>query len=105
MSLVLPSCSKNLDDGADDHTTEVRCSPDVRRWLHDGFTMASTSCTHELNTKLNHRVSFLYFWHVKDFDAARDGDAEGLKNLPMDIWMGNDALTNGPMSSRSPPNL
>ena len=27
----------------------------------------------------------VFFWHVKDFDAARDGDAEGLENLPMDI--------------------
>ena len=26
----------------------------------------------------------VFFWLVKDFDAARDGDAEGLKNLPMD---------------------
>ena len=25
------------------------------------------------------------FWHVKDFGAARDGDADGLKSLPMDI--------------------
>ena len=25
------------------------------------------------------------FWHVKDFGAARDGDAVGFKNLPMDI--------------------
>ena len=48
-----------------------------------------------------HSVSFLYFfWHVKDFGAARDGDAEGDGHT-----MGNDALTKGPMSSRSPPKL
>ena len=43
----------------------------------------------EGNMKLNHRVSPVFFiWHVKDFGAARDGDAEGLKNLPMDIrWI------------------
>ena len=28
------------------------------------------------------------FWHVKDFGAARDGDADGLKSLKMDIrWV------------------
>ena len=27
----------------------------------------------------------VFFWHVKDFGAARDGDADGLKSLPMDI--------------------
>ena len=42
----------------------------------------------------------VFFWHVKDFGAARDGDADGLKST-----MGNDALTYGPMSSRSPPKL
>ena len=47
----------------------------------------------------------VFFWHVKDFDAARDGDAEGLKKSPNGHTMGNDALTNGPMSSQSPPNL
>ena len=30
----------------------------------------------------------VFFWHVKDFGAARDGDTDGLKNLPMDIrWV------------------
>ena len=30
----------------------------------------------------------VFFWHVKDFGAARDGDADGLKSLPMDIrWV------------------
>ena len=60
---------------------------DVVPMSYDGLTMAlrRPRCTRELNTKLNHRVSFLYFWHVKDFGAARDGDADGLKSLPMDI--------------------
>ena len=42
----------------------------------------------------------VFFWHVKDFGAARDGDADGLKS-PDGHTMGNDALTNGPMSSRT----
>ena len=42
----------------------------------------------------------VFFWHVKDFGAARDGDADGLKS-PDGHTMANDALTNGPMSSRS----
>ena len=30
----------------------------------------------------------VFFGHVKDFGAARDGDADGLKSLPMDIrWV------------------
>ena len=87
---------------------------DVVPMSYDGLTMAlrRPRYTREFNTKLNHRVSFLFFFfffflfvffflHVKDFGAARDGDADGLKSLPM----GNDALTNGPMSSRSPPKL
>ena len=56
-------------------------SLDVVSMSYDGLTMAlrSPRCTREFNTKLNHRVSFLYFWHVKDFGAARDGDADSLK--------------------------
>ena len=45
----------------------------------------------------------VFFWHVKDFGAARDGDAEGFKQISH--TMGDDALTNGPMSSRFPTKL
>ena len=59
---------------ADDHTTEVRCSPDVRRWPHDGFTMAKmySRILHEIEPSC---VLPVFFWHVKDFDDVRDGDA------------------------------
>ena len=47
-----------------------------------------------------------FFWHVKDFGDARDRAAEGFKPLPTGMAStGNDALTNGPMSSRAVPTL
>ena len=48
-------------DGADDHTTQVRCSPDVRRWSHDGFTMAKmySRTQHEIEPSCVLPVFFL----------------------------------------------
>ena len=43
-------------------------------------------------------------WHDKDFGVTRNGAAEGFKT-PDGHRMGNDALTNSPMSSRYVPNL
>ena len=80
VSIVLPSPMVPMT---------TRQKYDVVPMSYDDLTMAlrMPRCTREFNTKLDHRVSFLY-WHVKDFGAARDGDADGLKSLPMDIrWV------------------
>ena len=57
-------------------------------------------CTLEFNTKLNLRVSFGHFRHVKDFGVARDG-----VNSPVGHTIGKDALMNDPMFSRFVPYL
>ena len=42
-----------------------------------------------MNSRIQHEIEpscvLPVFWHVKDFDAARDGDAKGLKHIAMDI--------------------
>ena len=59
---------------------------DVVPMSYDGLTMA-------LHSRIQHEIEPscvlpVFFWYVKDFGAARDGDADGLKCLPMDIrWV------------------
>ena len=63
----------------DDHTTEVRCIPDLIRWPYDGFAKA------KMYTRIQHEIELLC---VIDFGAARNGTAEGLNNIPTDIqWV------------------
>ena len=66
---------------------QIRCSPDLIRWPHDGFAKVKmyTRIQHEIEPSC---VLQTIFWHVKDFGVARDGAAEGLKNLPTDTrWV------------------
>ena len=52
----------------------MRSSPNMIRWPH-GQDM-----------RIQHQIE--HFWHVKEFGVARDGAAEGFKNLPTDIrWV------------------
>ena len=55
---------------------------------------------HEIEPSCPSNIS----WHDKDFGVTRNGAAEGFKT-PDGHRMGNDALTNSPMSSRYVPNL
>ena len=60
VSIVLPSCSKTQPMVP----MTTRQKYDVVPMPYDGLTMAlrRPRCTREFNTKLNHRVSFLYFF-------------------------------------------
>ena len=64
---------QNLADGADDHTTEVRCSPDVRRWPHDGFTMAKmySRTQHEIEPSCVLPVFFFFFFFFFFFGMSK----------------------------------
>ena len=79
---------------------------DVVPMSYDGLTMAlrRPRCTREFNTKLNHRVS-LYFFGMSKIFVPLAMVMPMAKKSPDGHTMGNDALTNGPMSSRSPPKL
>ena len=72
------------------------------------MALRRSRCTCEFNTKLNFVSPSNIFWYDKDFGVARNGAAEGFKTPDGHIYiyrMGNDALTNSPMSSRYVPNL
>ena len=59
VSIALPSCSKTLPMVP----MTTRQKYDVVPMSNDGLTMAlrRPRCTREFNTKMKHRVSFLYF--------------------------------------------